>query len=86
MDDRTVLALLLLFGIGLVVWFAFCAALLALTRALSAVARGAAHMSRAAWEWAVAWLLFAAAGPVDAGRDAYAARALYTNRTPGGPR
>lgn len=89
MDDRTVCAVVLLFGIALVVWFLFCAALLAITRALSATARAAAHVAREAWEFTVAWVLVAvtAAGPLDADPDTFAARSaalpLHTDRTPG---
>lgn len=91
-DDRTVCALVLLFGIALVVWFLFCAALLAITRALSATARAAGHAAHEAWEWAAAWVLVAVtwAGPLDADPDSYAARSaalpMHTDRTPGGHR
>jgi hypothetical protein len=93
-DDRTVLALLLLLIVGFIVWCAFCAALLALTRAVSATARVTGRLVHEVWEWAAAWVLVVAtqAGPMDADPDSYAARVdalpIYTDRTttPGGPR
>lgn len=90
MADRTVLALLLLLIVGFIVWCAFCAALLALSRAASATARAADHLAHEMWEFVAAWVLVAvtAAGPLDTHPDSYAARAgelpIYTDRTPTG--
>lgn len=93
MDDRTLLALLLFLLVGLILWAAFCAALLVLIRAASATARAAGHLAHEVWEQVAVWVLVVAtqAGPMDADPDSYAARIdalpIYTDRTtPGGPR
>lgn len=81
------LALLLLFIVGFILWAAFCAALLAIIRGAVATARAARHLAHDAWEQVAVWVLVVAtqAGPMDADPDSYAARAaelpVYTDRT-----